>query len=101
MRRVLLLVTAALAVVAVATTTSITPKRAPARAAAGPVPWNGAVKEDEGPQSFLDLAASSGEPVTQAEVKRAAAQANALPDAADASRWQFVGPSNVGRGLGL
>jgi hypothetical protein len=33
--------------------------------------------------------------VTEAQVKRAAAQAAALPDAGSNSRWQFVGPSNV------
>jgi photosystem II stability/assembly factor-like uncharacterized protein len=93
MRRLVLLVIGALVVVAIVTTTSVTAKRGPARAAA-PVPWNGAEKDSEGPQSFLDLAASSGDPVTQAEVKRAAAQADALPDATS-TRWQFVGPSNV------
>jgi hypothetical protein len=47
-------------------------------------------------QGPSDLEASSGEPVTQAQVKQAAAQADALPDATGGSRWQFVGPSNVG-----
>src|SRR5262245_16513405 len=95
MRRVVLLVVGALAVVAIATTTSVTAKKSPVRSAdAGPPPWNGARSETEGPQSFLDLAAASGQPVTQTEIKRAAAQADALPDAQDSSRWQFVGPSH-------
>src|SRR5262245_37999787 len=96
MRRVLLLVIGALAVVAIATTTSVTGKSTPIRTAnAGPAPWNGARTETEGPQSFLDLAAASGEPVTQAALQRAAAQADALPEATS-TRWQFVGPSNIG-----
>jgi photosystem II stability/assembly factor-like uncharacterized protein len=97
MRRLVLLVTGALVVVAIATTASVTARRAPAHAAsAEPPPWSGpADKEAEGPQSFLDLAAASGAPVTQAQLKRAAAQADALPDA-NSTRWQYVGPSNVG-----
>jgi hypothetical protein len=99
MRRLVLLVTGALVVVAIATTASVTARRAPTHAASSePPPWSGpADKEAEGPQSFLDLAASSGAPVTQAQVKRAAAQADALPDA-DSTRWQYVGPSNVAGG---
>jgi hypothetical protein len=82
MRRLVLLVTGALVVVAIGTMTSVTARRGPAHADAGPPPWNGAVKEEaEGPQSFLDLAAASGAPVTQAQLKRAAAQADALPEA--------------------
>ena len=44
---------------------------------------------------MLDLEAVDGPDVTQAQVKRASAQAAALPEA-DSSRWQFVGPTNVG-----
>src|SRR5215467_712564 len=94
MRRLVLLVCGGLIVAAVATMTSVTPRKAPARDT-GPIPWSGAMNESEGPQSFLDLAAASGAPVTQAEIKRASAQADALPNA-DSSRWQYVGPSNVG-----
>src|SRR6185295_2709319 len=97
MRRLVALLAGALVVAAVATMTSVTPRKAPARdgGPALPIPWSGAINESEGPQSFLDLATASGAPVTQAEIKRAAAQADALPDA-DSSRWQYVGPSNVG-----
>jgi photosystem II stability/assembly factor-like uncharacterized protein len=91
-----LLVAGALVMVAIATTTSVTPRSAPMSAAAAPPPWSGPAEAQEGPQSFLDLAASSGAPVTQAQLGRAAAQADALPDADATSRWQFVGPSNVG-----
>src|SRR4029079_17823390 len=95
MRRVALLAIGALAVLAIATSKSITANHAPVRTAdAGPPPWSGA-GESEGPQAFLDLAAASGDPVTQAEIKRASAQADALPDAGG-SPWQFVGPSNIG-----
>jgi photosystem II stability/assembly factor-like uncharacterized protein len=95
MKRLWMLVVAgAVAVLVVATTTSVTTKRPASHRAAAPPAWNGS-GESEGPQSFLDLEASAGEPVTQAEVKRAAAQADALPDSADTTRWQFVGPSNV------
>jgi photosystem II stability/assembly factor-like uncharacterized protein len=82
-----------LAVVAVATMASVPARHARARVTAR-LPFND-VGESEGPQSFLDLAASAGRPVTQAQVQRAAAQAAALPDAAGDTRWQFVGPSNV------
>ncbi len=95
MRRLVLLVAGALVVVAIATLTSETPRSVPVRAEAPP-PWSGsAEKETEGPQSFLDLAASAGKLVTEAQVKRAAAQADALPEATS-TRWQFVGPSNIG-----
>ena len=83
-----------LAVVAIATTASVTGSRAPVRAAAVQ-PASSGSGESDGPQSFLDLAASAGKPVTEAQVKQAAAQAAALPDAGTDSRWQFVGPSNV------
>src|SRR3954451_9820774 len=95
MKRLVLLFAGTLLVVAIATATSVTPRSRPVRAEE-PLPWNGAAKESEGPQSFLDLSASAGKPVTQAQVKRAVAQAAALPEASDSSRWQFVGPSNVG-----
>ena len=94
MRRLVMLVTGALVIVAIATTTSVTAKRAPVHAQAAP-PWSGAVKEQEGPQRFLDMASSSGGQVTQAEIQRASAQADALPEASDSSRWQYVGSSNV------
>jgi len=55
MRRVALLAIGALAVLAIATSKSITANHAPVRTAdAGPPPWSGA-GESEGPQSFLDL----------------------------------------------
>jgi photosystem II stability/assembly factor-like uncharacterized protein len=95
MKRLVLLVSSALVVVGIASATSVTPREA-AAPDAGPLPWSGAMNESEGPQSFLDLSASAGRPVTQAQVKRAVAQAAALPEASDSSRWQFVGPSNVG-----
>ena len=56
--------------------------------------WSGA-GEAESPQSMLDLASSVNGPVTEAQVKRASAQAAALPEA-KSTRWQFVGPTNVG-----
>jgi len=94
MRKVVLLVIGVLAVVGIATAKSVTPKSA-ASHAAGPAPWSGAVKEDDGPQSFLDVAAASGGPITQDQLKQAAAQAAALPDASDGGRWQFQGPTNI------
>src|SRR4051812_49414646 len=96
MKRFAVLFTLGLAaVVAVATTASVTARRAPGPVAAAP-PAPAGAGEEEGPQSFLSLAASAGKPVTEAQVKRAAAQAAALPDAAGNTRWQFVGPSNIG-----
>src|SRR4051794_31725387 len=56
--------------------------------------WSG-VGETESPQSMLDLASSVNGPVSEAQVKRASAQAAALPEA-KSTRWQFVGPTNVG-----
>ena len=93
MKRWVPLCIGALLLAVIATTTSTATKGHPVHAAA-PLAWNGAEQDADGPQSFLDLAASSGQPVTQAEVQRAAAQADALPDASD-TRWQFVGPSNI------
>src|SRR3954468_11169188 len=95
MKRLVLLLSSALVVVAIASATSVTPRHDAAPDAAPP-PWSGAMNESEGPQSFLDLSAPAGTPVTQAQVKQAAAQADALPEASDSSRWQFAGPSNVG-----
>jgi len=89
-----LLVPFVLVVVAVvATTRSVSPKEKATHATVAP--WNGAMNESEGPQSFLDLAASTGGPVQPAQVAQAAAQADALPDASDSSRWQYLGPSNI------
>ncbi len=97
MRRLVLLFSiAALAAVAVVATVAAAPKRAPTRTASHPARDGGDGGDGSyGPQSFLDLGASVGGPVTRTEVRRADSQAAALPQARS-GRWQFVGPTNVG-----
>ncbi len=96
MKRVAVLLLAVALVAVTATTRSTTVVRH-SRPSSEPPVWDGVpgAADDDGPQSLLDLEASTGQTVTQAQVKQASAQADALPEA-PSSRWQFVGPSNVG-----
>src|ERR1700712_1124042 len=95
MKRFALLLLAGVLVLVVAPTRSVV-HRPPASHADELPLWSG-VGEAESPQSMLDLASSVNGPVTEAQVKRASAQAAALPEA-KSTRWQFVGPTNVGGG---
>ncbi len=82
--------------------------RAPGLRDRGPVAGSqdatvaGLLEEDEGPlgpaapDEYLDLKQSSAQQVTVAQVKRAQAQAAAVPAAQATTAWQLVGPSNVG-----
>ncbi|WP_270039121.1 WD40/YVTN/BNR-like repeat-containing protein [Solirubrobacter ginsenosidimutans] len=93
MKRFALLLLAGVLVLVVAPVRSVVP-RPPANHVDELPLWSG-VGEAESPQSMLDLASSVNGPVTEAQVKRASAQAAALPEA-KSTRWQFVGPTNVG-----
>src|SRR3954468_18838094 len=48
------------------------------------------------PDEYLDLKQSSARPVTVAEVRRAQAQAAAVPAAASGIAWHQLGPYNIG-----
>src|SRR3954451_9137293 len=96
MKRFALLLVAGALVLVVAPVRSVV-HRPPARHVAEMPLWSG-VGEAESPQSMLDLASSVNGPVTEAQAKRAVAQAAAVPEASGSTRWQFVGPTNVGGG---
>ena len=96
MKRIATLLVAVALIAVVATTRSTTVTRSSPHSSEPPA-WDGPAGaiDSDGPQSLLDLEASTGQNVTQQQVKQATAQAAALPEA-DSSRWQFAGPSNVG-----
>src|SRR5215211_7453613 len=57
-----------------------------------------AEESPEGLSTYLDARFTSGKTVEESQVRRAMAQANAIPTAAVGS-WQLVGPSNIGARL--
>src|SRR5262249_8376658 len=88
-------VIALLAVGATLTSTSSTPKLSAATAGTAPQIENEATAPDA-PDEMLDLKQSSAQDVSIDQVKRAQAQAAAVPSAPGLSPWQLEGPANIG-----
>ena len=67
-----------------------------ARAAdAGSASQDAGAGAEQDPAVYLDDKFTSGQPVTQAQIKRAIAQAQAIPTD-PVGAWRLVGPSNIG-----
>jgi photosystem II stability/assembly factor-like uncharacterized protein len=76
-------------------TTSVL-KSAPTATGTAPFIENEAGKSPDFPDIYMDFKESSGQSVSTAQLKRAAAQAAAVPSAPLSGPWQLTGPINVG-----
>ncbi len=84
-------------VLAVVVTTRSTTHPIAATAPAGQPPaLEREAQAPDAPDEYLDLKQSSAQDVSVAQVRRAQAQAAAVPDAANQTPWSLVGPSNIG-----
>jgi photosystem II stability/assembly factor-like uncharacterized protein len=84
---------------AVVATAHSTSRHATARMAAAGAPpslENEGAQSPDAPDVYEDVKDSSGQAVTGAMLKRAAAQAAAISSAPDAGPWQLTGPANIG-----
>jgi phosphoribosylformylglycinamidine (FGAM) synthase PurS component len=87
----------ALAVAVIATTHSAgRPAQRVASAAGQPPALENEAQAPDAPDEYLDLKQSSAQDVSLAQVRRAQAQAAAVPDASTSAPWSLVGPSNIG-----
>src|SRR5690349_831157 len=71
-------------------------KKAPTATGTAPLVENEVGRSPDAPDIYEDFKASSGQYVSGAQLKRAAARAAAIPSAPLAGPWQLTGPSNVG-----
>jgi photosystem II stability/assembly factor-like uncharacterized protein len=71
-------------------------KTSPAATGTAPFVENDLGTSPDDPDIYQDFKDSSGQYVSGAQLKRAAAQAAAIPSAPLAGPWQLTGPSNVG-----
>jgi photosystem II stability/assembly factor-like uncharacterized protein len=89
----------ALAVVASTHSASRPARHVASAAGAAPALENEAQAPDL-PDEYLDLKQSSAQDVSVAQVRRAQAQAAAVPDAANPGAWALAGPAAINRGTG-